>query len=708
MAPLVGMMSESLAVIVWRNRWIVLATTVVALTAAVIYVAKATPIYSSTSRIYVEQSGPKIFTETEEGVMTQSKNYLYTQAELLTSAPILTDAVENTSVQKMQTFLGVDNHVSYMKKRLDVIVGKRDDIVSVSFDSPYPAEATQVVNAVVDAYITYHATRKRSTSAEVLKILRAEKDKRSKELTQKLEALADFKRDNPALALESSQGNTINEELQRWSAALNEAQKDTIYSQSICESTKEMIGDPIKLKQFVEAQRARGGYAARDREGADLTSRLVQLQDRRADRLRQVTPDHPAVRALDSEIANLKSQIADLDRELAQAQLAVAEQEYLAAKERERQIAEYYKEQREQAVELSQQLTQYRLLESDWEQTKMDCVSLDDRIKELNVTEDVGPLNITILEYARPADKPSEPRKSRYMAMALVMGLVLGTGFGFLRSLMDQTLHSEEEISAVLNVPVLGVVPSMSRRESIVSRGQKTHLDSKSHWAEAYRTIRTAVFFSTSKGKAKTILITSPTPADGKTTLASNLGIAMAQAGQRVVILDADFRKPMQRRIFELNHENQGLSSVLAGAMRLEDAIHRTDIGGLDLLACGPEVPNPAEILNSDAFAKLLGLLSDKYDRVIIDSPPVMPVTDALILSAICDVVLLVLRAEKSTKKTCRQAQHGLLSVGADVLGVVVNDVHKKGPYGYYGSYGYYYRDGDRKKRTRQPSRERI
>jgi len=207
------------------------------------------------------------------------------------------------------------------------------------------------------------------------------------------------------------------------------------------------------------------------------------------------------------------------------------------------------------------------------------------------------------------------------------------------------------------------------------------------------------VFFGAPKGEAKTLLITSPTPADGKTTLTSNLAIAMAQAEQRVIIVDADFRKPMQRKVFGLDHENRGLSSVLAGTVRPEDAIHRTEIQGLDLLACGPDVPNPAEVLNSEAFAKLLELLANRYDRVVIDSPPVMPVTDALILGAVCDVAVLVLRAEKSTKKTCQQARHGLLSVGAHLLGVVVNDVPKKGRYGYYGSYGYYYGDGHREKR---------
>jgi len=694
------MMSESLVLILWRSRWIVLLTTVAVLAAALIYVTKVTPVYTSTSRIYVEQSGPKIFAETQEGVMTQSKNYLYTQAELLKSTPILTAVLDTAGIQQMQTFSDVDNHISYLKKTLNATVGKKDDIISISYDSPYPNEAAQLVNTVIDSYITYHATQKRSTSSEILKILRADKTKRDKELSETLKKLLDFQNDNPDIVLEDSRGNILIEQLQRWSTLLTEAKLKTIERNSAYESTKEMVSDPVKLQQFIEAQRARGMYIPQDSEKAKIKSRLDELQDRLADSLRQMTPGHPVVIAIESDISRLKAQIANLDDEFSQAQLAVSKQEYLAAKETEDQIAKYYEDQRKQAVALNQQINKYTLLQSDWEQTKKDCDILNDRMKELSVTEDVGALNISILEYARPADKPSKPEKAKYMAMALLMGLMLGGGLGLLRDFMDQTLHSAEDISAVLSMPVLGVVPSMSRRESVTDRGRKTYLDSKSNWAEAYRTIRTAVFFGAPKDEAKTILVTSPMPADGKTTLASNMAIAMAQAGQRVLILDADFRKPMQHRIFKLNHENRGLSSVLAGAARLEDAIHQTEVKGLDLLACGPEVPNPAEILNSDAFAKLLERLSNKYDRIVIDSPPVMPVTDAQILAAICDITLLVLRAEKSTRRNCLQAKHGLLSVGAHVLGVVVNDVPKKGRYGYYGSYGYYYGDDRKKKKT--------
>jgi succinoglycan biosynthesis transport protein ExoP len=165
----------------------------------------------------------------------------------------------------------------------------------------------------------------------------------------------------------------------------------------------------------------------------------------------------------------------------------------------------------------------------------------------------------------------------------------------------------------------------------------------------------------------------------------------MAQAGQKTLILDADFRKPMQHKIFEVDHEDSGLSSILAGTTTLEETICPTEIKGLELLACGPQVPNPSEMLNSESFNKLLEILSNKYDRVIIDSPPVMPVTDSQILAAICDITLLVLRAEKSTRKMSQQARDGLLSVGAHILGAVINDVPKKGRYGYYSGYGYYY-----------------
>ena len=697
-----GLMSESLIQIMWHSRWIILACTVAALGGAFGYLQKATPIYTSTSRLYVEQTGPKIIKETEEGVMTQSKNYLYTQAELLRSTPILSHILDNAGIRQMKMFAGMDNPVPYLKGSLRSVVGRKDDIINVSLDSPYPEEAAQVVNSVVDSYLTYLATRKRSTAAEVLKIIQNEKTKQDKELSEKLTAMMDFKKENMALAFESDKGNVMLLRFERLSSAMTEAQLATIESKAIYESTKKMVDDPVLLKQFIEAL----GGGGRDSAGGGrpgLQARVDELKRRRADRLRQVTEDHPGVAALDTEIAEVEGQIAEMDRQFAQAQVAVAQQDYLVAQEKEAEITSHFELQLQDVLKLNEQLAQYTIFQSDWEQTKKLCDILNDRIKDLNVTEDVGALNISILEVARPAGAPSKPQKARLMGIALVIGLMLGGGLGLVRDWMDQRLRSGEEISALLGVPMLGVVPSISKK-TLALRGRMVEKASTSSAAEAYRTIRTAVFFGAPKGHNKTILVTSPGPGDGKTTLVSNLAIAMAQAGQRVLVLDGDFRKPMQHEIFGVGRE-PGLSSVLSGMDSLEKAIVETGVSGLDILPCGPSISNPSEMLNSEAFGEVLEELSSRYDRVILDSPPVMPVTDACILGAICDITLIVLRAEKSTRRGAQQARDGLLSVDAHILGAVVNDVSpKRGRYGhYYYGYGYHhYGYGHKKKAARE------
>jgi len=706
--PVAPIIPENLFQVIWRGRWFLLFATILALAIAFVYLLRATPIFTSTSRIYVEQSGPKIITEMEEGFMTRSKNYLYTQAELLKSTPILAAVLEIPIVSQMNTFVEVDNQIVYLKKHLDATVGRKNDIISVSFDSPFPAEAAQIVNAVVDCYVTYHATHKRSTAAEVLRIVHNEKSKRNKELSEKLKNLMDFRRQHLALTFENENGHIILQRLSRLSSVLTEAQLAVIEAKCTYESTKEMVKDPTNLRQFVDAQRAQGIYrSTRDEIERDLlTSKLELLQRRRADRLRQLTSNHSSVKALEIEIAQVEKQFTDLDTTFAQAQLAVAQQQYLAAREKEAQISKQLEDQREQAEDLNEKLAQYTLLRSEWEQTKKLCDILDDRMKELNVTEDVGALNINILEVARPATTPSKPQKARILGMALVLGLMLGGGLSIISSWMDQQFRSVEEISAIIGVPILGVVPSMSRRLNHSLRGQRIRLEPTSPEAEAFRTVRTALFFGASKDEAKTVLVTSPAPGDGKSTLVSNLGIAMAQAGQKTLIIDADFRKPMQHNIFEVNHHDRGLSSVLAGKTKLLEAIQPTGVKGLELLTSSPEVRNAAELLNSKSFARLLQHLAKTYDRVLVDSPPLGLVTDAEILGALCNITVLVLRVDKSMRRVSQRAKDGLQGVGARIVGTVVNDVPRKhGRYGCYGGHQYsqvYYGTKERRKNNRK------
>ena len=788
-----NLFNEGFLYIVLRHRLIILSTAILFLVGAFLYLLKATPIYTSSSRLYVEQVGPRIMSE-YEGVMTRSKNYLYTQGALLKSTPIVADAIETAQMQRFKTFTNVDNTVGYIKNNLGVGVGKADDIITVSFDSPYPQEAAQVVNSMVDSYVSYHTSRKRSTASEVLNILQKEKVKRDKELSDKFKEMLDFTKENGVVSFDNKGGHIAFERLAKLSDALTEAQLASVNAKADYEATRSMAAEPAKIKQFAAALPTAGVRVFVNDLETQLQTELRYAQTELVNARYHCTEDHPSVQAIHEKIERINEQLDKEARSFAEAYIEVMQLRWATAKQRENELQNSFEEQRKLAQGLGIKATEYSVLQYELKRTERLCEILDNRIKELNVTEDVGALNISILEVARIAEVPSKPQKAKIMAMALLMGLMAGCGLAMLRDWKDYRLRSSDEVAAVLGVPVLGVVPTMDEGKTIVGRsrkfwfdtkdlindiskvvkavfstgsgqadssakssansslaektkqsimeraqraraelramnraaymetrskffavegngkegvaklddkgtttrnyivacGQKVHLKPRSVAAEAYRTIRTAVFFGVPKGQAKTILVTSPASGDGKSTLVSNLAITMAQAGQKTLVLDADFRKPTQHSIFEVDGL-KGLSSVLAGTLSIKQAVQPGPVKGLDVLACGPEVPNPAEILNSDEFEKILKTLSEKYDRIVIDSPPVAPVADSQILGAICDITLLVLRAEKSTRRLSQQTRDGLLSVGARILGAIVNDVPRKhGSYG-YGSYGYGY-----------------
>lgn len=706
--------SESLFEILWRRRWTVLLTALVAVVVAMLYLQRATPRYTSTSRIYVEQSGPEVWEKDASGVVTRWTNYLYTQAELIRQTDTLAAALALPGMSNLRTFAGQSNPVAALRRQLEIVVGKKDEIIDVSFTSAYPEEAAHLVNSVVDAYITQHNQRRRNTSAEIVKILREEKTQRDEELKERLQRMVEFSQANEGLAYGASQeSNIIMRRLERFQQALDEAQLEAIEYKAAYEATRKMMDDPARLRQYVDAQRAKGVYIAAASEVTSLRNDLQRLQRDRADCLQRLTPGAPAIGALDAEIEWVETRIGEMDRDFAARQLAVAEELYLAALEREKELAADLEEQRQSAIALNRQLSQYTLLQADYQQTLRFCEILDDKIRKLNVDPEVGALTVQIIETAEPATAPSEPQRARTVGLALCLGLFGGVGLGLLREWKDQRLRSTQEISTLLGLPILGAVPAMtSPKQTQAIRGQKVRISPESREAEAFRTVRTALFFGAPRDEAKTILFTSPAPGEGKTTVVSNLGIAMAQAGQRTLIMDTDFRRPTQHRIFSLNRQAKGLSSVLAGRMTLPEAIEHLKLANLDVLTCGPSVPNPAELLNSARFSEIIASLAEQYDRVLIDSPPVTAVADAQILAALCDMTVVVLRAQKSTRRVSMQACDSLVSVGGRILGVVVNDVPRKTDrYGYSGGYGYYnysYRPGGNGHKEKRHALEEI
>lgn len=458
---------ESLLQTALHHRWAIFFAVVCFVAAAFVYILRATPIFRSESRLYVEQIEPRIISE-YEGIMSRSNSYLYTHAELLKSIPIVGEVVDDPQIAGFRTFNRVDNPAIFLQRNLAVSVGKKDDIITVGFDSPYPQEAAQIVNAVVNSYIESHSVRKKDTVSKILEILHDEKVKSDDDLSEKWRQIVEFTRLNGVVSFDNNGGNVVYQKLLKLSEALTDAQLATITARADWQVVKAIADQPAKVKQFATTMPDIGVSVFVNDTKTQLESELRKAKQELENVRDYVTEDHPAFKALVARINHIEGQIQGEMKEFADAYIEIMGQRHRTAEEKEQTLLVSFEEQRLAAQELGVKTAEYAMLQSELKRAERFCEILDDRIKKLNVldTENAGKLNIQILEVARAAQRPSKPQKARVMGLALVLGLMFGMALALVREWMDVRLRSAEEISAVLGLPVFGVVPATARARS--------------------------------------------------------------------------------------------------------------------------------------------------------------------------------------------------------------------------------------------------
>lgn len=673
--------------VIWRRRWIIVICTLLSLFGAILFLKNATPIYQSDAKVYISQGPTRMIVDPTGMAIAGSQNFLQTQCGLIRSQAILEMVAAEPGIRDLQSFpQGVDS-VNRLRDMVTATVGRRDDLITVSVRSPFPKDAAMIANAVVVAFTKYHESESRSATRELLDLLQNKKVEIDRELDSRRQAMLEFKIKNANFSFAIDRVSPTLERVSKLASTLTDMQLNTLNALSAFETAKSMMDDPIKARQLLETRQFKS-------ETVQLRAELRDMQQRLSGLSKSYLPGFPELTSIQNGIKQLQNEMADEDRRIIEAYVAELDAQVQADRRNEKEIETLLNQQRMEVIQFNTVAAQYEKLQDELDRAKRTSDSLNDRIKQFSMAEDASGLKVSPLESAVAHYTPVEPDASATLSYALVLGAMVGIGLAFVRDWLDQRLHSAEEVKQALAVPVLGAVPHITGSVTPSQRGMYLHAEPMSDVAEAYRTIRTAVYFGNDGAVAKTLLITSPAPGDGKTTLASNLAIAMAQAGNRILLLDADFRKPTQHKIFGIE-KRLGLSNVLAGESKLEEVIHHSVIPGLDILPCGPIPGNPSEILNSQMFADLLEHLSERYDHVLLDSPPILPVTDSRILAASCDVTLLALRAHRTTLKGALHTRDILNAVGGHVLGVVVNDIpRRRGLYGYYYGYGEAYQYG--------------
>jgi succinoglycan biosynthesis transport protein ExoP len=541
-------------------------------------------------------------------------------------------------------------------------------------------------------YIEQNLEAKLSASKDAVNWLAKQLEASQKKVAESEAALQAYKEQHAIISFEDRQ-NIITQKLSELNTAVNNTRIKRIGVEAQYNQVQQYLnsnGDLNKIESL--SQVINNPLIQR------LKVELANLESERSDLLKKFREKHPNVIALNSQIVTIQDSI---NAEVNQIVDSI-DSEYQLALAQEKEMTAALDEQKREAMELNEKAIAYGILEREVESNKRIYNALLQRTKETSVTEQLETSNIRVIDRATVPTYPIAPRKKLNIFLAMVVGLVLGTVLAFFFEYLDNSIKTPEDIKQYLDIPFLGFIPKVST-ETNASHPTPKHsadiivaVEPRSTASEAYRSLRTNVMFS-SLERGPILLVTSAGPTEGKSITVANLGITMAQSGSKTLIIDCDLRKPRMHRIFNIPATGNGLTDMIANLETngTRITIKRTKIENLDLIPCGKIPPNPSELLGSERTKILLKALAKKYDKILIDSPPVNVVTDPVILSQIAEGVIIIIRAGETRREVVRRARDQLRDVGANILGGVLNsvDIEKDRYYYYSYYYNYYYRE---------------
>ncbi|MGH9787898.1 MAG: GumC family protein [Candidatus Acidiferrales bacterium] len=436
-----------------------------------------------------------------------------------------------------------------------------------------------------------------------------------------------------------------------------------------------------------------------------LQVRLSELRGQHAEARPQFGPQHPRMQRLEEQIQEVEDQLAK-QRELILARL---QDDYQSALKREALLRDLVEKQKKEVNELNQRLIEYNIIRREVTTTKQLYDSLQQQLNEAGISVGLRSSNIRVVDPARVPLAPYSPNVFFNVLLAFLLSTPVGIALAFFREYLDNTIKTPDEVERHTGLPTMALVPLAEHAgagkkllpSASLAGGERsevalaTYEQPQSSMAEAFRSLRTAVLLSFPERPPRLLLVTSGQPSDGKTATAINLAVALAQRGSKVVLVEADLRKPSASKVLRTSG-SPGLSLFLSGAESRNGLVVPTSVPNLAFIPAGPIPPNPAELLSSGRMKQLLAELSQEYEHVVLDSPPLLSITDATVLSVQVDGVILVVRFGKTTREVVRHMRQMLASVNARVLGVVLNGVALNSVdyyYYYYSYYGYGYRE---------------
>ena len=710
-----------------KRKWIILACAVGIFAAVAIASLRQTPVYDAFGRIVVNKADSNLttFKDSVPVMDYYDPTDLDTEVRILQSDLIALQVIRQLNLDKRPEYGSpsaskqpnlVADPLQNDSKRTTALLGgfkanlkvsliPNTRIMEIHYRSTDPTLAATVVNTLAATYVEQNFKTKFESTMQASDWLSKQLVDLQMKVETSQEKLVRYQKEHEIFGIDEKQ-NIITQKLDELNKELTAAESDRMQKEAIYSMTQN--GDP----DTVASALASGPAATLAGTGTSplldkLHQQQADLKIQIADLSTQFGPAYPKVAQLNNQSKEIEHQIQGETRKAVDRLRG----EYQTALQREGMLRQALDKQKQEANRLNENAIDYTLLKRDVDSNRQLYEGLLEKLKEAGVTAGLRSNSFRIMDPARPPAAPVEPNIPRNLAFAFVLGITSGIGLAFLLEGMDNTVRTTEQAQIISGLPSLGMIPlgskstntgNGSKRLSLTSSREVfelvTQVRPQSQMAESYRALRTSLLLSSLGAPPKVIMVTSARPQEGKTTTAINSAIVLAQKGVRVLLVDADLRRPSVHKTLGMGPRS-GLSNVLTGNATLEQAIAVSPVlPNLFILPAGSPPPNPAELLASANMRDVLNELREQFDHVVIDTPPTLSVTDAVVLSPRVDAIILVIRSGQTTKQALRRARDILMQVNAHVTGVLLNAVDLTSPdyyyyYEYQGKYSHYYQE---------------
>jgi len=651
--------------LVWNHRWTVLAVVAITVLLAGARAFTQPKLYRSVSKVAIEPTPQITRSQTTIGVSYyQMQRHIQNQIQVLKTETIAQRVIDRMGLEQHPE-LGGQSAALSLAGRVSVSPMEDTDIIVVSLAGPDPDNVAELLNLYVEEFIAANIEDSLERSRKVYEVIQSRLDPLRDQLTSSEQELVEFREREDALLFADQDKNVISEQVNTLTSEYAQAKAERIRLETRLNALNRLRYSSNSLASFPEI--------LQDQASQGLVKQRNELEVELSDKLRTYKEGHPVIKELRTRLEGIDRQI----REQITAVHASVKNDYEMVSQRERSLFANIQQLKQQSIELSKQTLEYDRLRREYDQNKAFLSEMLARSKEFDISAQAVVNNMRVIEPARPATSPFSPNIRRTLSMAMALGLFLGVGLVFGLDFLDQTLRTPEQIERYLGIDVLSALPVFSeeRNRALI---------------EAFQTLRTALMLAARGEGCQILQITSAAPAEGKTTISFNLAKVFASGGARVLLVDADLRKPRLHRLIKTGN-TRGLTNVVLGESQMGEVIHAIAASpNLDVITTGPLPSNPPELYGKGTFRRMLDEARASYDWVLVDTPPVVSVTDPVICSQLVDLVLLVIEYAKTKRQVIKEAVRQLTRTNVRLAGALLNKVDLDRDQYYYSYYSYY------------------